>query len=388
MRMVYGVTAVFLIIASAPPALSTPSINPVFYYKVEKSTNTFAVYGDMPYMTAKREINGELLTDKEVLDRYIVPKIRLKKDDIRFVVHVGDYGRPGDTCKWGSKRSQAIDFSDYFRWQNIGFFFTPGDNDWTDCNEERFKDTDVTGYNLDPLNNLKEIREWFFEAAARDVSTSNKDYKRAQFKIADVSFPLNQSHYPENQMWQYGDMLFVTIHVVGSENGKQTRDNVSARVTSNENWIDKAVDRVKSKNELSGLAIITHVDPFGDPYKSPWGDKDHKSEFSEYTRCAFSEDYNWLCKKLTDSAKKLRNLGHTRDKPVLFIHGDTYPHCLDKPFPLQENLWRLNAAGDFDTLDADVVSFNRYYTPRPFKAYTIVDGQKVPDVCEYKPKSN
>ncbi|MFN9554935.1 MAG: hypothetical protein ACK56O_11660, partial [Dolichospermum sp.] len=54
---------------------------------------TFAAYGDMPYFA--KSADGR--TDEQVLIQDIAPKFR-QREDIPFVIHLGDLGRPQDTC--------------------------------------------------------------------------------------------------------------------------------------------------------------------------------------------------------------------------------------------------------------------------------------------------
>ncbi|MFM6023396.1 MAG: hypothetical protein ACKPER_10790 [Dolichospermum sp.] len=90
---------------------------------------TFAAYGDIPYFA--KLADGR--TDEQVLIQDIAPKFR-QREDIPFVIHLGDLGRPQDTCydTWLEKNKTF--------WKNDivkPVFFTPGDNDWTDCDRER-----------------------------------------------------------------------------------------------------------------------------------------------------------------------------------------------------------------------------------------------------------
>ena len=55
-------------------------------------------------------------------------------------------------------------------------------------------------------------------------------------------------------------------------------------------------------------------------------------------------------------------------KPVLLLHGDTKPFCLDKTFggATAPKLWRLNAIGDFTAVDATVVTVRLDDQKQPF----------------------
>ncbi|MCI5143791.1 MAG: hypothetical protein D3909_19115, partial [Candidatus Electrothrix sp. ATG1] len=86
---------------------------------------------------------------------------------------------------------------------------------------------------------------------------------------------------------------------------------------------------------------------------------------------------------LVRNARKFAERGKAR-RPVLLLHGDTYPFCMDKDFggPQAPNLWRLNAWGDFKTpADATVVTVQAESPQQPFAAETLL-GHEKPKRCE------
>jgi hypothetical protein len=75
----------------------------------------------------------------------------------------------------------------------------------------------------------------------------------------------------------------------------------------------------------------------------------------------------------------------TAAKPVLLIHGDTNAYCLDQPFSTRQapKLWRLNAPGDYQVIDAAVIAFDPASADRPFKVTGLLSGQPAPGVCDF-----
>ena len=305
----------------------------------------FAAYGDMPY----RVIAPDGRTDEQVLIQSIAPKIRLR-EDIPFVIHLGDLGRPEYACT-DSWLEQTKAF-----WENDlvkPVFYTPGDNDWTDCDRS---------YLLAPTSELERlavIRKMFFSQPS---------------KLAPAWRYEQQLSLPENQTWWYGNIRFVTQHIVSTDNGRSEiyHDDpeaairlVDERDKQNQRWLDHAFEMAK-QGDTSAIVVAMQVDPFG----APEGLEDAMS------RCLKQPAYQEFCKHLQFLAIAL-------DKPVLVIHGDTGAYCLDQPLPLAPKFWRLNAPGDVDVIDASVVTFDPADAAHPFKETGLLSGRPVPEVCVY-----
>ena len=72
-------------------------------------------------------------------------------------------------------------------------------------------------------------------------------------------------------------------------------------------------------------------------------------------------------------------------RPVLLVHGDTTPYCMDKSFggPQAPNLWRLNAWGDYQApADATVITVQPDNPQQPFAAETLLGHQAPAEQCE------
>jgi hypothetical protein len=311
----------------------------------------FAVYGDMPYGAKVNPLEDR--DDAQLLGDRILPRLS-EIANLPFIFHVGDIGRPGGTPGGGLYNSctDAFRASTRTSWSalNKPKFYTPGDNDWTDCNNDRLP---TPRYN--PLVELGKIGTQFFSA------DSNKD--RANF--SDFA---QQTDYPENQMWSLNDILYITLHVVGSRNGvvppdKEDAANRNREAANRENatvsWIGQARTKMAASS-FAALVIAFHVDPF----KPDW-------------KCWTSGgDYGRICNALKDAAI-------TVQKPVLLVHGDTNAHCLRKYETPNTSLWVLNAPGDFNSLDADIVSFDKTNISNPFSVVSLISGSSPSSICDY-----
>lgn len=306
----------------------------------ETAPVTFAAYGDMPYSKL----------EEQVLEQDIAPRIR-NGADIPFVIHVGDVGRPEYDCndEWLEKTRR------FFEHDLVKpVFYTPGDNEWTDCDREE------AGHKSE-LGRLEAIRRIFFSEA----------------KTLDAAWHYEQqSALPENQTWQYKGVRFVTQHIVGTKNGRVdihaddprlVLEQADQRDRHNREWLDHAFDLAKDK-DTQAVVVTMQADPFG----KPDGVRD------AFARCTGSPIYGEFCTHLLSLAVAL-------GKPVLLIHGDTKPYCLDQPFGTGNAslLWRLNTPGDFyPVIDAALVTFNPGSRERPFSVTGLLSGSPAPSVCD------
>ncbi|AFW96193.1 hypothetical protein ANA_C13531 [Anabaena sp. 90] len=308
---------------------------------------TFAAYGDMPYFA--KSADGR--TDEQVLIQDIAPKFR-QREDIPFVIHLGDLGRPQDTCydTWLEK-NKTFWKSDIVK----PVFFTPGDNDWTDCDREGL------AVRKSELERLDAIRKVFFS----QPKTLNPEWRYEE-----------QATLPENETWWYKGVRFVTEHIVSTDNGRteiflddpiKVNQLVDERDKENAIWLNHAFEMAKD-SDTSAVVVATQLDPF-----APDG-----STGDVFSRCLNNHAYKGFCEQLQTLAANL-------DKPVLLVHGDTNAYCFDQPFPVGKTpkLWRLNAPGDFKVIDASFISFDPSNSSKPFEVTGLLSGKEPPQICDY-----
>lgn len=290
---------------------------------------SFVAVGDTPYS----------LKEEEILKDKIIPSI--EKLNTPFVVFYGDLKSGSESCT-----DELIqDRYKLVMSMHENVFYTPGDNEWTDCDrvnlETRFSE-------LERLDYLKKI---FF---SRPLELKESwEYKR-------------QSNFEENVMWQYNNIQFATIHLVSTNNGRQEilKDDielalslVETRDQANRVWLkrvfENAVKNQKKAIIISTQADVTNADGSG----------------------ACTENNMMNCDAFANFNANLRNFSKKVNIPVLLIHGDTNPYCIDSKFGQgAKNLWRLNGWGDFKSpADATVVSVN-LDSKIPFSAKTLLGG--------------
>jgi hypothetical protein len=297
----------------------------------------FIVLGDLPYTD----------TQKQIFHDQIVPAIQA--EPVPFVIHVGDFKGSKEVCSDGLFLAAR---DTLYGLKPGRVFFTPGDNDWTDC------DRDSSGLAMREYDRLSRLRQIFFDPAPdspRDMGV------------------LRQDGYPENARWMDDGVAFATLHVVGTNNGRRqiymdkldfALDQVTARDHANSFWLDEAVNHAILM-KATALVIAMHAD-----ITTPMGTG--ACDDGERQKC---DAYAPLRDQLGQAAKKFGG-------PMLLIHGDTNPYCLEQdsgrdPAP---NLWWLNAAGDYAIIDAVKVTVQPEES-EPFVAQTILSGESPRKGC-------
>ncbi len=299
----------------------------------------FAVIGDTPY------------TDKDAtrLRDSIQPK--LQDMDLPFVIHLGDFIAGNEDCNPGrieQRRKQIHGL------RNGRVFYTPGDNEWTDCDRPRSQ-----GASLPELERLAFLRRTFFPMP---------------LNIPDSWSHQTQPNFPENARWIVNEVAFATVHLVSTNNGRieilmddvdLALSLVEARDEANRVWLETFFGDVK--RTAKAVVIATQAD-----VTRPDGDG------------PCSVDNRMNCDAFAAFRTQLTRLAGVFGKPVLLVHGDTNPYCLDRGFGGEAagNLWRLNAIGDFhDPTDATLITVDPDNPEAPFSAQGLVGKAEPADPC-------
>ncbi len=272
---------------------------------------SFVVIGDSPYSPQ----------DKIMLQK---ARERIRTENIPFVIHIGDYKGGGAECTPDHDLNQLRLIKSL---EPLPVFYTPGDNEWTDC--DRF-DNPVTGKKYSELTRLDTLRSLFF---AKPPSH------------ADMFAYRRQSILIENATWKLRGVRFMTLHITGTNNSRDwvggdtiTRalSAVSQRDTANLIWLDH-IFSVADTEKADALVIAIHGDVT---------DIKNKPEGIMCTDVAKTNEHD--CDAFVDFRNALHAAAQATSIPILLIHGDTAPFTLNQKLAGIEtpNLWRLNAAGD------------------------------------------
>jgi len=308
---------------------------------------TFAALGDMPYSQDEAAFMANQLGPQ------------LRQAQPQFLIHYGDMKPGKQTCKTANIQQSYVRTLALLPTKVI---YSPGDNDWTDCDRE-------AAGSFNELKRLSLLRKL----------------------IADTPIPAGigwqvkrqHPHYPENSSWTLGDVSFLTVHVVGSSNGrrqilnpklrgadlaayqKQARREVLERDNANLAWIESNF-RARTKRTRA-FVITMHTDPHDvkkkDRGRPPCDDKKAKK-----------------CHPYAKLTAALKVHAQAAKVAVLLIHGSTKEFCFDRPKleSKSPNLWHLNGPGDGIT-DAAMIRVNESDSNDAFVITRLMaPGEKIP----------
>lgn len=288
---------------------------------------TFGLFGDLAYRPEQEPLLDNVLAD-------------LNATALEFVAHVGDLGAPSyGSCSnemWARRRAQ-------FEASAHPLIYTPGDNDWTDCHDKQ----GVPG--ADPLERLSSLRAFFFQGESsmgrRTIALTR------QSRTPDPVL----GKYRENVRWTGGDITFITLHVVGSNNGigfSAASDAEHAeRNRANMLWLREGFAAARAHNSRA-IMIIQQANIF--PEIAPFPGK---------LGTGSAELLALLEKETIDYGK-----------PVVLVHGDSHYFRIDKPLGRRpniaavENFTRVETFGQpnhhwlqvsVDTADPNVFAFRQ-----------------------------
>ena len=309
----------------------------------------FVVLGDTAY------------TDSSYMEyERLIDSINASRPD--FAIHVGD------TLGYQSCEAETYDRIDgFFDRFEMPLIYTPGDNEWTDCEipgsdaRDRGDWKAVADYKL---NRLAELRTRYFST---DRSLGQRNLK---LKRQSDSGKEEHKAYVENAYWIHGDVLFATVHIVGSSDSfhpyipGQTLESLDRR-GANYAWIMRMAEIAEEKN-VKAIVLAGHGDMFVRREKSP-----HGSSFSgTMIRGGRYGPYVGYVYAMAELAKKF-------PKPILFVHGDGHRFVIDRPLLIKgdedepdklrlHNLTRLQVFGSPETksvtvtVDTDTESVFRF----------------------------
>jgi hypothetical protein len=258
---------------------------------------TIVALGDAPY--GKPE---EVYPTYEVL----IDEINLTTPQL--VIHIGDI-KSGSTPCSDELLTQQLTFMMRFK---APVLYTPGDNEWTDCHRER-------AGSFDPIERLAFLRKTFF-AAPKTLGTPALDLTSQA-----------AAGYPENARMMLNDVMFVTAHVVGSNNNFEIRDKAAveeffARDAANIAWLEESFAAAK---DAKALVIAIQADMF----EFDW------NEFGDETFLRHSGFANF--------GTRLIELSAEFGAPVLLVYGDSHVFRSARPFPTRApNVLALEVPGE------------------------------------------
>ncbi len=293
---------------------------------------TIVILADTPYSDKEKQM---LQGPDGILYRLI------NAENPSVIMHLGDLKSGGDSCTNELLNEHKTLLSQV---QPGRIIYTPGDNDWTDCDRAWLFNS------FDELERLEYLTKLMFNTPP-SLSKNLAGITKQPMQI-------------ENKLWINERLAISTLHIVGTSNGrdgirksdkKSAIKQVDNRDKANIEWLKNIEENSKS---FDALIIGFQADIY-------------QQEVLQSPPCTSSS--SGKCDAFAIYRQAFQDLAKRINKPILISHGDTGEFCFEQ---LENNLWHLNAAGDFRYLDATKVTFNKGSVEKPF----IIKGLINPDL--------
>ena len=249
-----------------------------------------ALIGDVPYGAAAEPLFERMIAD-------------INQQKVAFTAHIGD-------TKSGSTRCDDSHYAKTLNWFNSfdqALIYSVGDNEWTDCMR-------TNNGAFDPLDRLALVRRTYF--------STNQSLGRRPIPLQRQSEDPNYSLYPENTMLVKAPVVFVSIHIPGSNNNREYKtvqgapnpfyDNdkeYAARNAANLAWLRKAFQTARETGSY-GIMILTQANMFEDFLNTSTGST--HSGFADFITALREETGNF-------------------NGEVVMVSGDSHYMRIDKP---------------------------------------------------------
>ena len=311
----------------------------------DTGASTIALWGDLPYSAAQAAAIPALLAD-------------INAAKVRFSVNDGDLKAGSNSLCDDNLYNQA------FVWFNMltaPAMFTPGDNDWTDCDRPS-----NGGFNS--RERLDHERQVFFSSPFslgqhrihQDVQTEKLCLNAAGALVGCV----------ENRRWTTGSVTYATFNVQGSCNNlcdtAPDPAEYTARNAANIKWLQQTFAVAKSRNSAA-VMLISQADPGwdqADSTRAPLRDPKTLAETDMNP-----DGFQTFLLALRDEVVAFR-------KPVAYVNGDSHYFRVDKPFQNAagqrlENFTRVETFGDNAANGTNDVNWLKVYVnPRSREVFS------------------
>ncbi|MCW3046048.1 MAG: hypothetical protein JWO74_332 [Solirubrobacterales bacterium] len=291
------------------------------------------------------------------------------------MLHVGDIHSGKQYC------TQAYDQSIYDLWTRYRdpVVYTPGDNEWTDCNkaaegggaynagtQQIDYAHDASGNAIDyangnPVTNLDLVRSIFFPQAGVTLGGRKKQVI-SQADSYDPAHP-SDAKYVENVMWEQSKVLFVTINLPGGSNNDKDiwygaptmsatqSQEIAERTGADLRWLDAAFAQAQADG-VRGVVIGAQADMW-DPEKGVA----HQAGYEPFVQSI---------------ASYTTDLG----KPVLMFNGDSHVYRSDNPLVASDPLSYMHPGYDVPNFHRVVVHGSTF--PLEWLRLTVDPGASAP----------
>lgn len=275
------------------------------------------LWGDLPYNSAQATVGvPNLIAD-------------MNSQNLAFTAHDGDLKSGSSECT-DAVYTQALGYLNSLR---APAAFTPGDNDWTDCDR-------TAGYSS--LVQLDKERALFFSTPF----TLGQHRLRQQVQSTPLCLGVN-GNVPcvENRRWTVGGVTYATLNIQGSCNNlcdtAPDPAEYTARNQANIVWMQHTFAEAKARHSAA-IMFISQADPGFDATDATRGPVRDPNTLGETD--GQPDGYQEFLVALRDQVISFA-------KPVAYVHGDSHYFRIDKPFlnatgARLENFTRVETFGD------------------------------------------
>jgi hypothetical protein len=267
----------------------------------------FALIGDVPYDARHEKEFANVMKE-------------INAADLAFVVHNGDFWWDG--AAWTEKAGGLPPCSDEIFQDRLGlaqssrhpFIFVPGDNEWADCHRAKPR-------TYDPLERLTKLRQMFFPG--------DQSLGRRTTRLTRQSEDTRYAKFRENVRWTHGGVLFVTLHVIGSNNNlgrtPEMDPEYSERDAANLAWMRQAFD-LAMRSGSRAIMIIGQANP---RFENSW--PQYVQQRYMLAGLGFKSPETRRATGFDEFLAALEKETVAFGKPVVYVHGDTHIFRVDKP---------------------------------------------------------
>jgi hypothetical protein len=290
-------------------------------------TYNIGLWGDLPYSDTQALIGvPNLIAD-------------MNSYDLAFTAHDGDLkagsGTPGSIAPSTCTNALYAQALGYFNSLKAPAIFTPGDNDWTDCDR-------ASNGGFNSRERLDYERQLFFSTPY----TLGQHKLLQEVQTAALCLGVN-GPVPcvENRRWTYGGVTYATLNVQGSCNNLCDTDpdptEWAARNAADIEWLKETFAEATA-NGSAAVMLISQADPgwdLTDGTRAPLRDPKTLAETDGQP-----DGFQAFLSALRDEVIAFR-------KPVAYVNGDSHYMRIDKPFldaqgRRLENFTRVETFGD------------------------------------------
>jgi hypothetical protein len=325
----------------------------------ERDRDAYAIglWGDVPYSDIQATVGvPNLIAD-------------MNRQRLAFTVHDGDLktGNGTPTC------------SDAMYARGLGYLnslqapamFTPGDNDWVDCDRPN-------NGQFNSLERLTYERALFFSTPYSLGQHRLRQEVQSEPLCQGVADPVSLKKVfvrcVENRRWTYGGVTYATLNIQGSCNnlcgdGADSEEYL-ARNQANIAWLDDTFAEAVARHSAA-VMLISQADP---GFSKSEFDAPQRDPITLAQTDGNPDGFQEFLLALRDHVMAFR-------KPVAYVHGDSHYFRIDKPLldaPLGrrlQNFIRIETFGDHAEADNTDVQWVK----------VLVDPDS-PEVFAYQPQ--